>query len=182
MTQEGRAVSARRHAGPENTPRLRLKPKAPPTGYVDGAWWPRSDDLLEELPDLLAVLSVRLGAITRVMYNPAGWATAAPRLLTGGRAVQLEAHGLQPVSTLEVLGVNRKTAMLLVVPPHTDPDHAHETMMTAAAPDNASTIDDLLMVIAHDSSDGRPWTAVTEERRTADDGMVRQQPSGSGGI
>lgn len=24
---------------------LRLKRKAPTTGYVDGAWWPRSDDL-----------------------------------------------------------------------------------------------------------------------------------------
>ncbi len=173
MTQEGRAVSARRHAGPENTPRLRLKPKAAPTGYVDGAWWPRSDDLVEELPDLLAVLSVRLGAVTRVMYNPAQWAKAPPRLLTGERPVQLEGHGLQTISTLEVLGVNRKTAMLLVVPPHTDPDHAHETMMTAAAPDNASTVDDLLMVIAQDSRADRPWTAFTEERWTADDGTVR---------
>lgn len=173
MTQEGRAVSGRRHAGPENTPRLRLKPKAPPSGYVDGAWWPRSDDLPNELPDLLAVLSVRLGAITRVMYNPATWAKAPPRLLTGGRAVQLEGHGLQPVGTLEVLGVNRKTVMLLVVPPHTDPDNAHETMMNAAAPNNASTVDDLLMVIAQDGREARPWTAVTEERRTANDGTIR---------
>jgi Family of unknown function (DUF5994) len=144
MTQQGRAVSGRRHAGPENTPRLRLKPKAPPTGYVDGAWWPK----------------------------------APPRLLTGERAVQLEGHGLQTISTLEVLGVNRKTAMLLVVPPQTDSDHAHETMMTAAAPDNASTVDDLLMVIAQDRKAqdrkvGRPWTAVTEERWTADDGTIR---------
>ena len=30
--------------------RLRLKPKAPRTGYVDGAWWPRSHDLAAELP------------------------------------------------------------------------------------------------------------------------------------
>ncbi len=41
-----------------HTPRLRLKPKAPQSGYVDGAWWPYSDDLTAELPDLLAVLSV----------------------------------------------------------------------------------------------------------------------------
>ncbi|WP_459956134.1 DUF5994 family protein, partial [Mycobacterium avium] len=27
---------------PARTPRLRLKPKAPQSGYVDGAWWPRS--------------------------------------------------------------------------------------------------------------------------------------------
>jgi Family of unknown function (DUF5994) len=66
-SQESRAVSGRRHTGPEKTPRLRLKPKAPMSGRVDGAWWPRSDDLTKELPDLLAVLSVRLGAIDRVM-------------------------------------------------------------------------------------------------------------------
>jgi hypothetical protein len=41
--------------------RLRLRPKALTTGYVDGAWWPRSRDLAAELPALLAVLTVRLG-------------------------------------------------------------------------------------------------------------------------
>jgi Family of unknown function (DUF5994) len=61
--RESRAVSDRRHAGPENTPRLRLKRKAPITGYVDGPWWPHSDDLPTELPDLLAVLSVRLATL-----------------------------------------------------------------------------------------------------------------------
>ena len=40
----------RHYTPPENTPRLRLKPKAPQSGYVDGAWWPRSDDLPAELP------------------------------------------------------------------------------------------------------------------------------------
>ena len=32
----------RRHTPPVHTPRLRLKPKAPQSGYVDGAWWPHS--------------------------------------------------------------------------------------------------------------------------------------------
>jgi Family of unknown function (DUF5994) len=41
-----------RHAPPEHTPRLRLKPKAPQSGYVDGAWWPHSEDLTAERPDL----------------------------------------------------------------------------------------------------------------------------------
>ena len=58
MTQQSGGDGAdRSHPGPENTPRLRLKRKAPRTGYVDGAWWPHSDDLAAELPDLLAVLS-----------------------------------------------------------------------------------------------------------------------------
>lgn len=165
-TQEGRAVTGRRGAGPEKTPRLRLKPKAPPTGYVDGAWWPHSNGLPNELPDLLAVLSVRLDAITRVMYNLDEWATAPEKLLTGGRVVRLDGSPLQATSTLEILGINRKTILLLVVPPHIDPHSAHETMMAAAAPNNASTVDDLLMIGAQDRETGN-GTAGTEKRWTA---------------
>ncbi|WP_410639151.1 DUF5994 family protein [Amycolatopsis sp. lyj-346] len=53
------ALAADEHAS--HSPRLRLKPKAPTTGYVDGAWWPTSRDLTAELPPILAVLAVRLG-------------------------------------------------------------------------------------------------------------------------
>jgi hypothetical protein len=35
--QRGRNAVDRKPAPPENTPRLRLKPKAPVSGYVDGA-------------------------------------------------------------------------------------------------------------------------------------------------
>jgi hypothetical protein len=132
------------HMGPEHTPRLRLKPKAPSTGRVDGAWWPRSDDLTHELPDLLAVLSVRLGPVERVLYNFAEWAKMPQRLITGGRTVRLDGYRRQPANTLQVLGLGRDQIFLLVVPPGTDPDDAHQMMMTAAAPGNASTVDDLL--------------------------------------
>ena len=133
-----------RRTGPENTPRLRVKPKAPITGHVDGAWWPRSDDLLSELPDLLAVLSVRLGPIDRVMYHLPEWATTPARLYAGGRSVRLDGFNRQPANTLEVLGVGREKVLLLVVPPHSDPDLAHDAMMTAAAPNNVCTVSDML--------------------------------------
>jgi hypothetical protein len=147
--QESRTASGRPHNGPDNTPRLRLKPKAPTTGQVDGAWWPHSGDLSAELPDLLAVLSVRLGAIDRVMYNLAEWATVPRRLQTGGRSVRLDGYQRQPANTLGVLGIGREKILLLVVPPNTDPAQAHETMMAAAAPDNTSTVDNLLAVSAN---------------------------------
>jgi hypothetical protein len=123
---------------------LRLKPKAPTTGYVDGAWWPHSDNLADELPDLLAVLSVRLGAIERVMYNLAEWAKMPRRLSTGGRSVRLDGYQRQPVNTLQVQGIDRRSILLMVVPPDTDPGTAHTAMMTAAAPDNASTTGEML--------------------------------------
>ena len=128
MTPRQHRTDVGRHqTPPEHTPRLRLKPKAPQTGYVDGAWWPRSDDLTTELPDLLAVLSVRLGPIDRVLYKLSDWAKAPAKLATGGRAVRLDGFRLQPPNTVEVLGLNRNRIALLVVPPHTDPDHAHAT-------------------------------------------------------
>ncbi|MFG1930833.1 DUF5994 family protein [Mycobacterium sp. NPDC048908] len=140
----GRPVSGGHGTGPTNTPRLRLKPKARMTGHVDGAWWPRCDDLTSELPDLLAVLSVRLGSVERVMYNLSEWVKGPARLITGGRPVRLDGFSRQPANTLEVPGVGRERILLLVVPPGTDPDIAHEAMMTAAAPDNASTVGDML--------------------------------------
>ena len=88
--RQNRTDAGRHPTPPEHTPRLRLKPKAPHTGYVDGAWWPRSDDLTTELPDLLAVLSVRLGPIDRVLYKLNDWAKAPTELATGGHAVRLE--------------------------------------------------------------------------------------------
>ena len=143
--RQDRTAAGRKHTPPENTPRLRLKPKAPTTGYVDGAWWPHSNDLVTELPDLLAVLSVRLGAIDRVIYNLAEWAKVPKELLTDGQVVRLAGYRRQPVNTIEVIGLNRNKIVLLVVPPHTDPDHAHATMMAAAAPSSASSVGDLLM-------------------------------------
>jgi hypothetical protein len=136
----------RRHAPPEHTPRLRLKPKAPQSGYVDGAWWPHSEDLTAELPDLLSVLSVRLGPIGRVIYNVNEWAKSPAKFATGGRTVRLDGYRLQPVNTVEVLGFNRNKIVLLVVSPHADPDQAHAIMMTAAGPNNAATVESLLMI------------------------------------
>ena len=94
--RQDRTDVGRHPTPPQHTPRLRLKPKAPHSGYVDGAWWPHSDDLTTELPDLLAVLSVRLGRIDRVLYKLSDWAKAPTKLATGGRAVRLDGYRLQP--------------------------------------------------------------------------------------
>ena len=151
---------------------MRLKPKAPHSGYVDGAWWPRGDDLTTELPDLLAVLSVRLGRIDRVLYKLNDWAKAPTKLATGGRTVQLDGYRLQPLNTIEVLGLNRNRIALLVVPPHTDPDHAHATLMAAAGPDNVSTVGGLFMAGERDR-ETRTQRAAAQERWDSEGGAER---------
>lgn len=171
MTLQQARPQVGRHPTPPDyyTPRLRLKPRAPQTGYVDGAWWPHSDDLMKELPDLLAVLSVRLGAIDRVLYNLSEWAKVPAEIATGGRNVRLDGYRRQPINTLEVLGLNRNKILLLVVPPYTDPDHAHTTMMAAAAPNNDSTVEGLLMTSVRDRT-ARTQKDAMEERWASEGG------------
>jgi Family of unknown function (DUF5994) len=96
------------------------------------------------------VLSDGLGAIDRVMYNLDEWAKAPAELATGGRAVRLDGDRLHPPNTLEALGVDRSKIVLLVVPWHSDPDLAYDTVMAAAVPNNASTVDGLLMISVPD--------------------------------
>lgn len=156
---------------PRRTPRLRLKPKSPQSGYVDGAWWPHSDDLTTELPDLLAVLSVRLGRIDRVLYRRSGWAEAPRKLVTGGRAVRLDGYRIQPLNTIEVLGLDGERLTLLVIPPPTVPDDAHTTMMTAAHPNNAATVDGLLMISSRDR-DRRTQASTARERWESEGGTT----------
>jgi uncharacterized protein DUF5994 len=151
MTLKTDHVDARRrHAPPVHTPRLRLKPKAPQSGYVDGAWWPHSEDLTAELQDLLSVLSVRLGPIGRVIYNLNEWARPPAKFAIDGRMIRLDGYRLQPVNTIEILGVNGAKIVLVVISPRADPEQAHATMMTAAGPSNASTVENLLMISAEE--------------------------------
>ncbi len=151
MTLKKDHMDARhRHSPPAHTPRLRLKSKAPQSGYVDGAWWPHSDDLSAELPDLLSVLSVRLGPIGRVIYNVNEWATQPTKFMTGGRTVRIDGYRRQPAGTVEVLGLNSAKIVLLVVSPRADPTQAHAIMMTAAGSDNTSKVENLQRTNAAD--------------------------------
>ena len=129
---------------PRETPRLRLKPKDVPTGRVDGAWWPHSADLAVEIPDLVAVLSVRLGQISDVLYKAAEWERAPVKMPIGGRSVRISAYHRQPDHTIEVLGLRGQRVVLLVVPADTEEHAAHDILMAAAAADDSATIDTLL--------------------------------------
>lgn len=127
-----------------HTLRLRLKPKAPTTGYVDGGWWPRSRDLAGELPALLAVLAVRPGRIEGVSYNLAGWRPAVRRLAVAGGAIRLEGFHSQHPDTVTVTGRNRQRLTLLVIPPDATSKAAHDALMTASQRDNTDSIEALL--------------------------------------
>ncbi|GAA5161922.1 DUF5994 family protein [Pseudonocardia eucalypti] len=135
-------------------PRFRLKPQGPTTGFVDGAWWPRSRDLAAELPALLAVLMVRMGRIERVSYNLTTWAPTVRKIHVGGVVVRLAGYRSQHPDTVDVLSARHLTT-LLVVPDQTAPETAHRILMTAAHRGNTDRIPDLLACASPSPSSAR---------------------------
>ena len=160
---------------PRQPLRLKLKPKAPATGYVDGAWWPRSLDLSTELPALLAVLSIRLGRIQRVSYNLTTWDAAPRRLHLDSHQVRLGGFHTQHRHTVDVIGSNGLPLTLLVLPPATNPSTAHEILMMAGRRDNIDSIDQLLIATAPSPATSELPDAPAVERWETEGGPVYQR-------
>jgi hypothetical protein len=123
--------------------RSKLKPSAPPTGRVDGGWWPRSRDLAAEVPALQAVVAERLGTVESVSYHLGDWDPAARRIVVHGRTVRLAGYRTQHPATIDVLGA-RYRLTLLVVPPETDPAAAGAALAAAGSPGNTDEVEALL--------------------------------------
>jgi len=127
------------HGSP--SPRLRLKPEAPVSGYVDGGWWPRSRDLAAELPAMIAELGARIGPVTRVSFHLGGWDPAPRRLPSGPR---LEGFRTTDPRTVTVVDRSGTRLVLLVVPAPTDGPAAETALDASARADDRHSPADLL--------------------------------------
>ena len=153
--------------------RLRLKPRGAVTGYVDGAWWPRSRDLPAELPALVAVLAIRMGPVESVSYNLDAWEPAPRRITVDGRVVRLAGYRSQHPATIDVLSAGHRVT-LLVVPPEATPEAAQGTLMAAGHRGNADRVEALLRTGSAYSAD-----EVAQQRWDLDGGPVRMYAAGS---
>jgi hypothetical protein len=149
-------------------PRLRLKPAHGSPGFVQGGWWPRTDQLHTELPLLLAALSSRPATVDRVIYDENSWPPASLRMEFRGHSVILESSSTS-TNALTISGKQFGTLVLLVVPPNTDPAAAHTAVMTAADPDDVSTAGELLASGTQGRREGRRAPR-TVQRRGCDGG------------
>ncbi|WP_280383516.1 DUF5994 family protein [Nocardia wallacei] len=147
MTPPAPAIAVR-HKSSGYSPRLRVAPESRRPRPVDGAWWPHGDDLVAELPDLLAVLTARLGPIDRVIYHLDTWAPAPGKAAIEGRRVHLDGYRYRPAHTIDVVPLRGTALALLIIPPHTTRDSAEAAMTAAADPHNASTAASLLAFTA----------------------------------
>ncbi|MBW8705592.1 hypothetical protein MBT84_38900 [Streptomyces sp. MBT84] len=113
--------------------RLALKIDGTSRGLLDGAWWPRSRDLLSELPALTDVLDPLWGRITRIAVNPEHWPVIPRKVPVDGHIVkvgwftpEIDPHKLLLLS----YGTGRWD--LLVIPPETGAASAARLMAAAS--------------------------------------------------
>ncbi|RKE20053.1 DUF5994 family protein [Streptomyces sp. TLI_171] len=129
----------------DSTVRLSLTPSGVRPGRLDGAWWPRSRDLLLELPALAAEIDERWGRITRITVNPAQWPDIPRRIPVTGHTVHAGWFTIeQDQHMIMVCSYAPRRLSLLVVPPRTDAAEAARLMAEAADPANTRTASELL--------------------------------------
>ncbi|MDO3650798.1 DUF5994 family protein [Nocardia mangyaensis] len=100
--------------------RLMLRDRDATTGPIDGAWWPRTDQPMTELHQLVAAVGPRIGKLARLGFD---WNSSEPG--TG-------ATGEQASRIMHLVGSNGATLALLVIPAATEAPAARSQMRWAA--------------------------------------------------
>jgi hypothetical protein len=104
---------------------------------LDGAWWPRTRSLSDELPGLVKELHRRGIRVTRAAYNPDGWDPAPRRLQADSRVIRLGWFRSIDPQLLDLIGDSKRGRLdLLVVPPDTAAAAAQQAF--TAATDHAN--------------------------------------------
>jgi hypothetical protein len=115
---------------------------------LDGAWWPWTRSLSEELPGLVQELHRRGIRVTRVAYNPGAWETAPRRMATDGRTIRLGWFRSIDPQLLNLTGdTTRGRLDLLVVPPDTTAAAARHAFTAASNRANRCTPTALLAAV-----------------------------------
>lgn len=120
--------------------RLCLKTPDSPPALLDGAWWPRTRDLLRELPLLTEVLDPLWGRVTRVAVNPLHWPVIPRKVPVNGHVVRIGRFlAARDVHKVSLLSEYAGRWALLVVPPETDPAAAQRLMDAAVDPERCAS-------------------------------------------
>jgi hypothetical protein len=128
-----------------DTLRLELDPGPSRSAVLDGGWWPRSRDLVAELPGLVHELAATRGTITHAMMNADDWDGPHPRRLPdAGGHVRLGWYTSQPSGLLTLIcEVGRDRFDLLVVPVPATAASAAAAMTAAADPGDTRSAPEL---------------------------------------
>jgi hypothetical protein len=121
---------------------------------LDGAWWPRTSNLTDELPALLEELHRRGIRVTRVAYNPDSWAPTSRRLPADGRTIRLGWFRNIDPQLLNLTGdLTRGRLDLLIVPPRSTATAAQRAF--SAATDRANRAEPTALLDGLSAADPR---------------------------
>jgi hypothetical protein len=107
--------------------RLALRPVRD-QALPDGAWWPTSRSLGDELRGLFALWPDDAGRIVRVLYSPPDWDDQPRSVAVSGRRVKTGSfpHDDTHELTLALMDGQRRT--ISVIPPETSAEDATEQL------------------------------------------------------
>lgn len=131
---------------PSSSPlRLTLARAGAPPALIDGAWWPRSRNLTEELPALVECLDPLWGRITRIAVSRTLWPVIPGEVPAHGHMVRVGwSNAGQDPHKLLLLSHTFGRWDLLVIPPETAPATAARLMATATDPSRSLTATGLI--------------------------------------
>ena len=125
--------------------RIRFRQPVSTQGFIDAAWWPRSRDLVAELPALLDVLWTAGREINRITYDLPAWEPAPRRMQIDGRVVRLGGFTAGVPSTVTLSDAwGSERVDILVIPPDTHPAVAQRIFDIASTSEGPYRADEIL--------------------------------------
>ena len=151
--------------------RLQLKPYRSVSEHIDGAWWPRSTQLIDELPDLLTPVSDRLGQVVMVGYHRHSWNQTPPQADIAGHTIELLGFTSDEPASVILIGDDGRHLTLHVIRPDTSEQVARQALQQARVPADADVAPASRSAVARSVADVADKLASHEgrgdEQRTA---------------
>ena len=123
---------------------LRLRTTRSREGSLDGAWWPRSRNLTEQLPGLVEALTPHIGRVDRVGVDTTAWDDTPDRMVIGAHVVHIDQYPVGEDNIILTRGPHDHF-LLLVIPPSADAASAHAAMTTAVLAGGTASAQQILV-------------------------------------
>jgi hypothetical protein len=158
--------------------RISLRRPAGTGEFVDGGWWPRSLDLIAELPALLtAAGAAGYGQVHRVSFALNAWDGPPPRKSTMlNHVVKLGGFRAQEPAEMSLVDSSGwKRVTVVVVPPGTDPVVARHALAMAGTAGDRHRAREILDLAHRASSAHAGQSGCVDERAAAGSGSEGAQ-------
>jgi len=149
---------------------------------LDGAWWPRTRRLSEELPALIAELDRSWGRITCVSVRDSSWARVDHEVPVGSHTIHVNWYDAgQDPDAISLFSYRIGRWELLVVPPGTEDRRAARLMAAVSRPGNDQSASSLIAHGPAPSPGPRQDRIRIRSRHTRSGSRPGPQPAGQPG-